>query len=245
MPETGEALVSKFFPGTGRSYDRVVRWTGLGRDRVWKEHVLGLLPPCRSILELASGTGILTSMLLARHPEARVLGVDITDDYVEVAREKLADRKDRFEFRLGDATKTPIADRGPFDAVVSCYLPKYVDPERLLDHVAPALAPGAVAVFHDFSRPRGVLPRLVWRAWFAILNTFAPWFHPEWKNVFDKSLVRLIRTSDWVEGFKAAFRARGWTDLRVDRLTFGAATVVFARWPGAEAAREHAKAAGR
>ena len=79
---------------------------------------------------------------------------------------------------------TPVADRGPFDAIVSSYLPKYVDPERLLDNVLPALRPGGVVVLHDFTRPAAPIPWLVWRAWYAVLESVAPRRHPEWRNVY-------------------------------------------------------------
>ena len=90
MAIDGRTLPEKFFPGTGRSYDRVVAWTTLGFDGRWKRRLVRRLPECSSILELASGTGILTAMLLERFPKARVTGVDMTADYMEVARERLA-----------------------------------------------------------------------------------------------------------------------------------------------------------
>src|SRR5207244_1743907 len=122
---------------------------------------------------------------------ARVLGVDVTEDYLRVSRARFASDP-RVELLLGDATTVPVADRGPFDAVLSSYIPKYVDPGALLDHVGPSLRSGGVVVLHDFTRPRGVLPRLLWRAWMGTLNLVAPWFHPEWRNVFDASLPKLI-----------------------------------------------------
>jgi demethylmenaquinone methyltransferase/2-methoxy-6-polyprenyl-1,4-benzoquinol methylase len=232
MPSDGERLAREFFPGTGRSYDRVVRWTTLGRDAAWKRRLLELLPPSRSILELACGTGILTARLLDRNPGARLVGVDLTDDYLAVAREKLGRRGGDFTFVLGDAATTPVADRGPFDAVVSCYVPKYVDAERLVANVTPALAPGAVALFHDFSRPRGVIPRAVLRMWLGVLNLVAPVLHPEWKQVFDKRLSRLIESSTWVKDFRAALDRHGYVGVRTVRLTSGAASIVVARRPG-------------
>jgi demethylmenaquinone methyltransferase / 2-methoxy-6-polyprenyl-1,4-benzoquinol methylase len=229
---SGEVLAREFFPGTGRSYDRVVRWTTLGRDAAWKRKVLSLLPPSRSILELACGTGILTVQLLDRNPGARLVGVDLTDDYLAVLREKVRDRAGDFQFVLGDAATTPVVDKGPFDAVVSCYVPKYVDAETLVANVTPALAPGAVAIFHDFSRPHRLHSRVVWRLWFGVLNLFAPLFHPEWKKVFDKRLTRLIAESTWTTDFRRAFDRHGYVSVHILRLTFGAASIVFARRPG-------------
>jgi len=155
----------------------------------------------------------------------------VTEDYLAVARAKHAARGGNVVWLLGDAVATPVMDRGPFDAIVSSYLPKYVDPERLLDNVLPALRPGGVVVLHDFTRPAAPIPWLVWRAWYAVLESVAPRRHPEWRNVFDGSLRRLVSESKWVATFLAALRRRGYEEVRVCRLTFGSAAIVVARKP--------------
>jgi len=179
MGQSGERYVAHFFPGTGRSYDRVVAWTTLGLDAHWKRRLLDLVPPSRAILDLACGTGIVTFALLDRFSAARVVGVDVTEDYMAVARAKHRARGGDVVWLLGDAVAVPVAEWGPFDAIVSSYLPKYVDPDRLLDNVLPALRPGGVLLLHDFTRPAALLPRLVWRAWYAVLERVAPHRHPE------------------------------------------------------------------
>jgi demethylmenaquinone methyltransferase/2-methoxy-6-polyprenyl-1,4-benzoquinol methylase len=231
MRESGERYVAHFFPGTGRSYDRVVAWTTLGLDAHWKRRLLNLVPPSRAVLDLACGTGIVTFALLDRFPAARVVGVDVTEDYLAVARAKHRARGGDVVWLLGDAVAIPVAEWGPFDAIVSSYLPKYVDPDRLLDNILPALQPGGVLLLHDFTRPTALLPRLVWRAWYAVLERVAPQRHPEWRNVFDGSLRRLVAETEWVATFPAALQRRGYEEVRVCRLTFRSAAIVAARKP--------------
>ena len=229
MSVAGEQYVAHYFPGTGASYDRVVGWTTLGLDRRWKRRMLDQLPSeASNWLELACGTGILTRMILDRFPSARVLGIDVTEDYLRIAREGFRDDP-RVELRQGDATTARIADRGPFAVVISSYLPKYVDPRALVDHVTPSLRPGGIVVLHDFVRPRAVVPRLVWRAWMATLDFVAPLVHPEWRNVFDHSLPRLIATSRWVALLRFALGEAGYADVRRIRLSGGSAAIVVAR----------------
>jgi demethylmenaquinone methyltransferase/2-methoxy-6-polyprenyl-1,4-benzoquinol methylase len=199
MSAAGAVLVDRFFRDTGRSYDRVVRWTTFGLDRLWKRALLDEVPAGGTVLELACGTGILTRRLLDRDPRTRVVGVDVTPGYLAVARERLAPYGDRAVLRLGDATTAPVDDLGPYDAVCASYLPKYVDAERLVAHVTPALRPGAVFAMHDFGRPPDAVPRALWRAWFASLRVAAPRVHPEWAPVFDGTLQRFLEESGWVE----------------------------------------------
>lgn len=231
MGEAGGRYVAQFFPGTGSSYDRVVAWTTLGLDARWKRRLLDLLPPSRVILDLACGTGIVTFALLERFPGARAVGVDVTEDYLAVARAKHRVRGGDVVWLLGDAVATPVAPWGPFDAIVSSYLPKYVDPNRLLDNVLPALRPGGLIALHDFTRPTAALPWLVWRAWYALLERVAPRRHPEWRNVFDGSLRQLVTRTRWVGTFRAALQHRGYEEVRVCRLSFRSAAIVTARKP--------------
>ena len=59
--EASLALVEKFFAGTAGSYDFIVDTTTLGADRRWKRRIVESIPPgAARILDLASGTGILT-----------------------------------------------------------------------------------------------------------------------------------------------------------------------------------------
>lgn len=227
---SGPLLAKKYFPGTGSSYDRLVRVTTFGLDARWKRRLLAKLPPRPSaVLDLACGTGILTFEILRRHPEARVLGVDLTNDYLEVAREKHRRLGGSVEFRLGNAETTPVVDAGPFDAVVSCYLPKYVDADRLLANVTPALRSGGVVALHDFTYPRGVVPRAVWNAYATVVDPFARRAFPECKPMFDSTLAQFIRTTRWVREFRHALPRHGYVDVEVERLTFRSATIVSAR----------------
>src|SRR5688572_22915222 len=170
-------------------------------------------------------------MLLDRFPSARILGVDLTDDYMAVARARFASLGSQVELRLGDATKVPVDDRAPFDAVVSCYVPKYVNADALVAHLTPSVRSGGVAVLHDFSRPHHGVALAVWRTWFRFVNRVAPRLHPEWAATFDTSLMQLIEHSRWISDFLTAFRAHGWTDVTKQRLSFRSATIVSARRP--------------
>ena len=72
-----DIIFQVFPPGTGTHYDEIVDVTTAGRDRLWKEELLGLLDQPRRVLDLACGTGILTFMLRDRFPDAEVVGVDV------------------------------------------------------------------------------------------------------------------------------------------------------------------------
>src|SRR3954467_13779005 len=84
-------LVERFFRGTGSTYDLVVNVATCGIDRLWKRRIVGLIPPqATRILDLACGTGISTAAIARRFPRARIVGVELREEYLALARRKLA-----------------------------------------------------------------------------------------------------------------------------------------------------------
>ncbi len=224
-------LVAAFFEGTAASYDRVVALTTFGLDRVWKRALLRCVPRgARTVLDLACGTGIVTKALLQRRPRARVTGVDVTAEYLAVARRRFARLGDRVTLRLGNAEDVLLD--GPYDAVVASYLPKYVDAGRLVANLLPHLAPGAVVAFHDFTVPGSPLPRALWTAWMRVVARVGPWAFPEWRVAFDRRLEALVRTSRWPEDLHAALAAAAFDDVRTTSLVLGTGGLVSGRARG-------------
>ena len=225
-----EALVGRFFKGTGASYDRVVAVTTYGLDKSWKRRLLRHVPEdAASILDLACGTGILTMMLHRRCPDARIVGVDITDEYMVLAREKFEGTSADVEFVLSNAETMEL--EGSFDAVVSCYIPKYVDPNVLLERLDGHVRPGGVIAVHDFDYPRGRIPRALWTMHMAFLNHVGRRVFPMWDEVFDEDLADLIRDSRWAKRYMAALADHGYVDVERESLDSRMASIVTARRP--------------
>ena len=112
-------LVHRFFSGTGTSYDFMVKFATFGIDRRWKRGIVDLLPlnPTR-VLDLACGTGILTLAIAHRYPNCRVVGVELRDEYLEIARKKVQKLGIRnVEWVLSRAED--YRSSGPFDCVCS------------------------------------------------------------------------------------------------------------------------------
>ncbi len=227
MQEPRAKLVERFFTGTGRSYDLVVRLGTLGFDSHWKRRILAKVPPSQAILDLACGTGIVTFALARRHPQARLVGVDVTEDYLHVARQKAKALGVNVEFIHADAETVSLLET--FDCVTSSYIPKYVDAGRLLENISPALRPGGVIVLHDFLYPRHALARAIWHGYNRLLNFLGRRLFPEWQEVFDNNLTELIVRSNWLEEFATAFREHGYVDIAIERLTFGSAAIISAK----------------
>jgi demethylmenaquinone methyltransferase/2-methoxy-6-polyprenyl-1,4-benzoquinol methylase len=226
MQDTRAELVEQFFTGTGRSYDLVVRLGTLGCDGYWKRRILAKVPPSQVILDLACGTGIVTFALARRFPHARIVGVDLTEDYLNVVRKKAKQLGVNVEFIHANAETVVLPDT--FDCITSSYLPKYVDANKLLENITPMLRPAGVIVLHDFLYPKHALARTIWHGYNRVLNFLGRRLFPEWKVVFDNNLTDLIVRSNWLEEFSTAFRRHGCMDIQIERLTFGSAAIISA-----------------
>ncbi|WP_308637968.1 class I SAM-dependent methyltransferase [Paenibacillus silvisoli] len=69
-----------------------------------------------SILDLGAGTGLLSSLLLQRYPQAKLTLIDLSDNMLDIARQRFKDVPD-VAHRCEDYTK--FTAEGEFDLIVS------------------------------------------------------------------------------------------------------------------------------
>jgi demethylmenaquinone methyltransferase/2-methoxy-6-polyprenyl-1,4-benzoquinol methylase len=232
-------LVELFFSGTGASYDAMVHYATLGIDRRWKRQIVAQVPSAsRRILDLASGTGILTRALAERFPSADVVGVELREEYLAVAREKPLPN---VSFHLGRAED--YCSDIPFDCVVSSYLAKYADLPRLAAAAASWLTPGGSFLAHDFTLPPRPLLRPIWRLYFYLLQTLGAPVVPAWREIF-YGLPRLIEETRWVKELPEALEQAGFQHIRLDYLTLCGSAVLTATAPSPASGLQRAQAPG-
>ncbi len=220
-------LITRIFGGTGPSYDEIVEVTTAGRDRQWKEALLDLLDRPRRVLDLACGTGILTFMLRDRFPEVEVVGVDMTEEYLEVARRRASEREDsRVRFLLSPAEEAPLSGR--FDAIVSCYLPKFADLGRLIPRLAERLEGGGLLAMQDFVHPEDPIVARAWRWGFKQQLKWVRRNLPEAVEMFER-LPELIRESRWVGEMTELMREHGLREVTRRDLNNGQLAMVWGR----------------
>lgn len=217
----GHASTGRFFtPANAGSYDSVARLATFGRDSAWKREIIKAVGSRSPVLELASGTGVLSSMLAGAGKS--VTGIDLTFEYLRASRRKL-----QADIAQGTAETLPYRS-GSFNAVASSYLAKYVDVQNVVDECWRVLRPGGVVVFHDFIYPKGIM-RGLWNAHFATLRIAGRLATP-WRAVFEQ-LDGVIKNSDWVSQTKSALRNRGFRNVDCKYYTAGTAAIVSAEKP--------------
>ena len=151
LAEPAKNLVPKFFDETGTTYDGVVSYGTLGKDKYWKRKMLEQISDGSSFLDLACGTGILTRKIAEKFPNAKIVGIDITKSYLDVAKQN-SNSFDNILFILDDAEEFKLDSK--FDCITGSYLPKYCDPKILVKNCVAHLKPGGKIILHDFTYPK-------------------------------------------------------------------------------------------
>jgi S-adenosylmethionine-diacylgycerolhomoserine-N-methlytransferase len=136
-------------------YDLTRKYFLFGRD-----HALEMLDPASasSILEIGCGTGRNLRKIAMSAPQAKVHGIDISDEMLKSAKCKTASLKN-VRLRQADATRLDLKQlfgKQGYDAVLMSYsLSMVPDWEMALANAIQAVAPGGRLVIVDFGRFEG------------------------------------------------------------------------------------------
>jgi demethylmenaquinone methyltransferase / 2-methoxy-6-polyprenyl-1,4-benzoquinol methylase len=228
MIHPGTTLAERFFAGNSATYEHIANLSSLGLDDWWKRKIVNKIPgnPVR-ILDQACGTGLLTFRMAQRFPLCRILGVDLKDEYVGVAKRKAqALQLTTVDFICGRAEDVVLA--GGFDCITSCYLAKYADLHLLVSHAYDMLRKGGTLIMHELTYPTRLSDALLWRIHFKILQAYGEWKHPEWKTALYE-LPAYLKETIWIDELTDALKVNKFSDIKIEYLAFGASAVVSAR----------------
>ena len=151
------------FDNIASTYDRLNHIFSLSIDKLWRRRVVRIvrrLKPTR-ILDLATGTGDLAIKMAKRIPEAHIMGVDLSENMLAVAAEKVRRQglDDHIVLYQGDAENLDLND-GVVDVVTVAFgVRNFGDIEQGLAEIKRALRSGGHLVVLEFSMPRNPLVR--------------------------------------------------------------------------------------
>ena len=167
--------VEEMFDTISGNYDGLNRVISLGSDVKWRKKVVKLVAEItpNSILDIATGTGDLALKFAQKIPAGRIVGLDLSEGMLAVARKKAkhSTETQTVEFITGDSEALPFED-DTFDAItVSFGIRNFENLEKGLSEIKRVLTPGGRFVILETSVPtkfpwkqgyfmytRGVLP---------------------------------------------------------------------------------------
>jgi len=139
-----------------------------------------------TIVDLGTGPGVLSIELHKLVPQAKIIGVDLSSEMLDIAR-KNADEAgvSNFETRLGRAEEIPIESNSVNLVVTQSSFHEWEDQRKGLSEIFRILKPGGSLILKDYNR-----------GWFS-----------GWRRSLFKFLLAMVRESyeDHVGMFKFTF----------------------------------------
>ena len=149
--------VEKMFDTISAKYDGMNRLVSLGSDVRWRKKVIKMVLKDEpgSILDIATGTGDLAIQFAALRPGINVVGIDISEGMLSVARNKVSGNAlyENLKFMNGDSEAMPFEDNS-FEAItVSFGIRNFENLEKGLSEIFRVLKPGGKFVILETSVP--------------------------------------------------------------------------------------------
>ena len=146
------------FDNIAPKYDLLNHTLSMSIDRVWRRRVVGEVRRAKPgrILDVATGTGDLAIAMARRIRDVQVLGVDLSEQMLAVARRKIEARglDGRIVLDRGDAERLAVADASVDVATVAFGVRNFGDLGAGLRELARTIKPGGTVVILECSRPR-------------------------------------------------------------------------------------------
>jgi demethylmenaquinone methyltransferase / 2-methoxy-6-polyprenyl-1,4-benzoquinol methylase len=224
LDRNGNLIARKFFSSANASsYDKIVKYTTFDKDSSWKKEMVGFIDGNNKlILDLACGTGILSTYIRNVSDESRIVGCDLTFEYLKLAK----CRQSYLLLTNSLAEFLPYKDDS-FDVIISSYLAKYTELSVMVREHWRVLKKGGIVIIHDFTYPDTKMMKFLWHAYFQILNQLGKAI-TSWKYVFS-NLDKLIQVNPWVYKLEKELDGIGFRSISKKYYTCGTAAIVWAR----------------
>ncbi len=152
-PERKREYNEQHFSEAASRYDFATRAMSLGRNIVWKRQLVAALPqfPSPVCVDLACGTGDITFLLAEKYPAGQIVGIDLTEPMLELARKRCD--SDNIEFVRQDMAETDFPDES-VDIVTGGYAVRNAaELHQAFMEINRILKPGGFVALLDFSKP--------------------------------------------------------------------------------------------
>jgi demethylmenaquinone methyltransferase/2-methoxy-6-polyprenyl-1,4-benzoquinol methylase len=227
--QTKKEQVEQMFDNIAPTYDKLNHILSLNIDRIWRRRVMRIVRRSqpKSIMDVATGTGDLAIAMAKRVEGAHILGVDLSEEMLQVARTKIKrlGLEERIEVSKGDAENLSFVASDSIDAATVAFgVRNFENLEGGLSEIYRTLKSGGKFVVLEFSIPR---------------NRFIRWVYAQYSHrllprigaMLSKDRKAYDYLPDSVEEFPAPerfaeiLRGVGFKDIKLRSQSFGIAYI--------------------
>ncbi len=159
--------VEIMFDNIAPTYDKLNHIMSLNIDRVWRRRVMRIVRRAKAhkIMDVATGTGDLAIAMAKRVDRTQILGVDLSEEMLAVARRKVEKQglEERIMLAKGDAENLDMVSTESIDAATVAFgVRNFENIERGLSEIYRTLKPGGKLVVLEFSMPKNRFVRWIY-----------------------------------------------------------------------------------
>ncbi len=225
--ESKKEQVKQMFNSIAHKYDFLNHFLSIGIDATWRKKAIKQLKNinCNHVLDVATGTADM-AILTAKIIGCNVIGVDISEDMIQIGKNKVskANLNNKIQLQIADSENLPFAD-STFDAALSAFgVRNFENLEKGLSEMFRVLKPNGKIVILEFSQPQSFPFKQLYNIYFSsILPVIGKLVS---KNKFAyEYLPSSVQAFPYGNEFLTQLSQVGFTNCSYKSLTFGIASI--------------------
>jgi demethylmenaquinone methyltransferase / 2-methoxy-6-polyprenyl-1,4-benzoquinol methylase len=226
--ETKKEQVASMFNNISGTYDFLNHFLSLGIDIIWRKKAIRELLSAKpeKVLDVATGTGDFAFESIKILKPKQIIGVDISEGMLDVARKKIAERNlgHIFSVEKGDSEGLHFEDN-TFDAITVAFgVRNYENLEKGLADMLRVLKPGGKVVILEFSKPRAFPVKQLYHFYFKYATPFFGGLFSKDKKAY-AYLEESVQAFPDGKNFTALMEKVGYKHTKHRSLTFGISAI--------------------
>ena len=227
--QTKKEQVEQMFDNIAPTYDRLNHILSFNIDKLWRRRVVRILRKSNPdmVMDMATGTGDLAIAMARRIKDVRILGIDLSEEMLAVARQKIESEgvSYRIEVKKGDAENLTFVDSETMDAATVAFgVRNFENLEKGLTEIYRTLRTGGKLIVLEFSIPRNPLVRWVYAQYSHRLLPRIGAMLSKDRQAYDY-LPDSVEEFPSPERFAEILRGVGFSDIKARSQSFGIAHI--------------------
>lgn len=224
--------VERMFNRLAPTYDKLNHTLSLGIDRWWRNSAIDSLKPFRpkQILDVATGTGDFAILAAQRLKPDKVVGADISEDMMEVARRKVNQKglEKVISFKRENCMQLTFPT-GSYDAVTIAYGARnFEDLGQGLREMHRVLKSGGHLLLLELAAPKTAPMKQLFWLYSHIVIPFLGWLFSRETKAY-RYLTDSVHAFPQGEVMEHILRKAGFRQVTWQRYTFGICTMYLAQ----------------